>query len=178
MAELATLARPYAKAAFEFAKEANAMAVWAEQLSVAAAVSQSETVAKVLASPLLTAAQKGETFVDVCGDALDEKGKNFIRNLAANKRLGLLPAISDLFEQFKAQLEMSVEVDVTSAFELPQATLDKLATALKTKLGREVSVEGSVDESLLGGVVIRAGDTVIDDSVKGRLTKLAEAMNA
>ncbi|WP_317932864.1 F0F1 ATP synthase subunit delta [Halioxenophilus sp. WMMB6] len=178
MAELTTLARPYAKAAFEYAKGANALAVWAEQLSVAAAVSQSETVAKVLASPLLTAAQKGDTFVEVCGDALNDKGKNFIRNLAANKRLGLLPAISSLFEEFKAQLEKSVDVDVTSAFELPQATLDKLATALKTKLGRDVTVKGLIDESLLGGVVIRAGDTVIDDSVKGRLAKLAEAMNA
>lgn len=178
MAELATLARPYAKAAFEYANAAGALGVWAEQLSVAAAVSQTETVAKVLASPLLTAAQKGDTFVDVCGDALEEKGKNFIRNLAANKRLELLPAISTLFEQFKANQEKSVDVDVTSAFELPAATLDKLAIALKSKLGREVSVSGSIDASLLGGVVIRAGDTVIDDSVKARLAKLAEAMNA
>ena len=178
MAELTTLARPYAKAAFEYAKNANALAVWAEQLSVAAAVSKSETVAKMLASPKLTAAQKGESFVTVCGDALNAQGQNFIRNLAANKRLGLLSAISELFEDFKAQLEQSVEVDVTSAFELSEQTLNKLATALKTKLGREVSVIGSVDQSILGGVVIRAGDTVIDDSVKGRLAKLAEAMNA
>ncbi len=178
MAELTTLARPYAKAAFEFAKGANALGNWAEMLSVAAAVSQSDTVAKVLASPTLTAAQKGETFVDVCGDAINDKGQNFIRNLAANKRLGLLPQISDLYEQFKAQLEQSVEVDVTSAFELSETTLDKLAQALKTNLGREVKVQGSVDSSLIGGVVIRAGDTVIDESIKGRLAKLAEAMNA
>ncbi|GAB2189907.1 F0F1 ATP synthase subunit delta [Sessilibacter sp. MAH2] len=178
MAELTTLARPYAKAAFEFAKEAKALDKWAEMLSVAAAVSQSDTVAKLLASPTQTAAQKGEAFVGVCGDAIDDKGQNFIRNLAANKRLGLLPFISELFEAFKAQLEKSVDVDVSSAFELPQATLDKLAQALKTNLGREVKVQGMVDPSLIGGVLIRAGDTVIDQSIKGRLAKLAEAMNA
>ncbi len=178
MAELTTLARPYAKAAFEYAKKADALAVWAEQLSVAAAVSQSEAVAKMLASPKLTAAQKGESFVTVCGDALNAQGQNFIRNLAANKRLGLLPAISSLFEDFKAQLEKSVEVELTSAYELPEQTLNTLATALKSKLGRDVSINSSVNADLLGGVVIRAGDTVIDDSVKGRLAKLAEAMNA
>jgi len=178
MAELTTLARPYAKAAFEYAKEQNALAQWATQLSVAAAVSQSDTVGKVLSSPVHTAAEKGEVFVTLCGDALSKQGQNFIRNLAANKRLGLLPAISQLFEEFKANLEKSIDVDVTSAFELPKATLDKLAAALQTKLGRDVTVQSAVDSSLLGGVVIRAGDTVIDDSVKGRLAKLAEAMNA
>lgn len=178
MAELTTLARPYAKAAFEYAKESNALAQWAEQLSVAAAVSQSETVGKVLSSPVHTTAEKGDVFVNLCGDSLGSQGQNFVRNLAANKRLGLLPAISELFEQFKANLEKSVDVNVSSAFELPKDTLDKLAAALQSNLGREVSLQSSIDESLLGGVVIRAGDTVIDDSVKGRLAKLAEAMNA
>lgn len=178
MAELTTLARPYAKAAFEYAREHNVLAQWASQLSVAAAVSQSDTVGKVLSSPVHTAAEKGNVFVVLCGDTLDSHGQNFVRNLAANKRLGLLPAISVLFEQFKANLEKSVDVDVTSAFELPKDTLDKLATALQSKLSREVTLQSSVDDSLLGGVVIRAGDTVIDDSVKGRLAKLAEAMNA
>ncbi|BFM09833.1 F0F1 ATP synthase subunit delta [Halioxenophilus aromaticivorans] len=178
MAELTTLARPYAKAAFEYAKEQNALAQWASQLSVAAAVSQSEAVGKVLSSPVHTAAEKGNVFVQLCGDTLNPHGQNFVRNLAANKRLGLLPAITELFEEFKANLEKSVDVDVTSAFELPQETLNKLAAALQIKLGRDVTVQSSVDESLLGGVVIRAGDTVIDDSVKGRLAKLAEAMNA
>ncbi len=178
MAELTTLARPYAKAAFEYAKDQNALAQWASQLSVAAAVSQSETVGKVLSSPVHTAAEKGSVFVELCGDTLNSHGQNFIRNLAANKRLGLLPAITELFEEFKANLEKSVDVDVTSAFELPQDTLNKLAAALQSKLGRDVTLQSSTDESLLGGVVIRAGDTVIDDSVKGRLAKLAEAMNA
>lgn len=178
MAELTTLARPYAKAAFEHAKEKNTLAQWASQLSVAAAVSQYETVGKVLSSPVHTAAEKGDVFVNLCGDSLDTQGQNFIRNLAANKRLGLLPAINVLFEQYKANLEKSVDVDVTSAFELSKDTLDKLAAALQSNLGRDVTLQSSIDDSLLGGVVIRAGDTVIDDSVKGRLAKLAEAMNA
>lgn len=178
MAELTTLARPYAKAAFEYAKEAGDLANWATMLSVAATVSNSETVAKVLASPTQTAAQKGDTFVGVLGDTLNDKGANFIRNLAANNRLGLLPAISNLYEGFKSQLEQSIDVTVTSAFELPEASLSKLAASLKAKLDREVTVQSITDTALIGGVVIRAGDTVIDDSVKGRLSKLAEAMNA
>ncbi|GLS28226.1 F0F1 ATP synthase subunit delta [Marinibactrum halimedae] len=178
MAELTTLARPYARAAFEYAREASDLQGWSEMLSVMAAVSQADAVKKVMASPTQTAAQKGETFVELCGDAANEKGQNFIRNLAANKRLELLPAIHELFDVFKAQLEKSIDVDVISAYQLPGEVLDKLAKALSTKLNREVSVQGDVDPSLIGGALIRAGDTVIDDSVRGRLAKLAEAMNS
>lgn len=178
MAELTTLARPYAKAAFGFANGANTLAEWSEMLALAGAVSNSAGLEKLLDSPTLTTEQKGSAFVEICGDTLNEQAANFIKILAENKRLELLPSIAQLFEAFKAQKEKSVDVELQSAFELSTTVQEQLAKALSVKLDREVNVTGSIDKSLIGGVVIRAGDTVIDGSVKGRLAKLAEAMNS
>jgi F-type H+-transporting ATPase subunit delta len=147
-------------------------------LSVGAGVVQYPGSSELLASPKLTSEQKGAAFIDICGDKLDANGANFLKTLAENKRLELLPAIAELFEAFKAQKEKTVDVELQSAFELPSDVQDKLAKALSAKLDREVKVTGSVDQSLIGGVVVRAGDTVIDGSIKGRLAKLAEAMNS
>lgn len=178
MAELTTLARPYAKAAFEYANGRGALAQWSSMFATLASVAIQEQVSQRLASPALTAEQQSKLLLDLCGDALDAAAANFVRVLAANKRVRLLPTIRELFEQLKAQQEKSVEVEITSAFELDAAMQEKLATALKSKLSRDVKLHASVDRSLVGGVVIRAGDTVIDSSVRGRLAKLAEAMNS
>ena len=178
MAEIITLARPYAKAAFEYALAADKLSAWSKSLTLLANVAVSETMQKVLNSPSLTSQQQAQTLIDVCGEELDEKAKNFVSALAANKRLALLAEIQNLFEQLKAQQEKSVDVDVTSAFELDSATEEKLAAALKKTLQRDVKLTTQVNKSLLGGVVVRAGDTVIDGSVRGRLAKLAEAMNS
>ena len=178
MAELTTLARPYAKAAFEYAHAANALQTWSDMLALAAAVAQQDGMQKVLISPSYTAEQKAATFVDVCGDQLNAQGQNFVRVLAENDRLELLPEIDQLFDVFKANQEKSIDVEVATAYELGSDVQDKLAKALSAKLDREVKVSSSVDKSLLGGVLVRAGDTIIDGSVRGRLTKLAEAMNS
>ncbi|MEC8427159.1 MAG: F0F1 ATP synthase subunit delta [Pseudomonadota bacterium] len=178
MAELTTLARPYAKATFEAADAAGALAQWSEMLKLVAAVSQQEVMTKVLASPSLTTEQKAKAFVEVCGDEIDAKAANLIGALADNSRLQLLPEIQQLFELHKAQREKSVDVVVTTAFELSGELQDKLAKSLSTKLDRDVNLSTEVDASLLGGALVRAGDTVIDGSVRGRLTKLAEAMNS
>lgn len=178
MAELTTIARPYAKAAFEFADKANQLEQWSEMLALASAVAQQDNMKLVLASPAITAEQKAKTFLEVCGDQLNEAAANLISNLAGNQRLQVLPEVQELFELHKAQREKSVDVEVTTAFELSGEIQDKLAKALSAKLDREVNVSTLVDKSLLGGALIRAGDTVIDGSVRGRLTKLAEAMNS
>jgi len=115
---------------------------------------------------------------DICGDATGREMKNFVSILSANKRLALLPEIHTRFELFKANQEKSVDVEVISAFDLADATLMKLADVLGKKLERDVKVSTSTDQNLLGGVLIRAGDLVIDGSVRGRLNKLAEAMNS
>lgn len=178
MAELSTLARPYAKAAFEYALASGDLAGWSKQLGTAAAVAQTETMVKLLSSPALTSEQRAKALLDVCGDALNEKARNFIKVLADNKRLALLPEILALFEQLKANQEKSVDVDVVSAFPLDSDVADRLAQALRGKLQRDVTINASVDSSLLGGVLVRAGDVVIDGSVRGRLAKLALAMNS
>ena len=178
MAELSTLARPYAKAAFSYARENSVLAQWSEQLLTVAAVTTDDAMATVLTNPALTNEQRAQTLTDVCGDALCDEAKNFIAILAANKRLALLPEISSQFELFKANQEKSIEVDVVSAFDLSDVMTAKLAEALGKKLEREVKVSTSTDRDLLGGVLIRAGDLVIDGSVRGRLNKLAEALNA
>ncbi len=178
MAELTTLARPYAKAAFEFASAANTVQSWFEALEVSAAVADQDQVKKALGSSGLSAEQKASVFVQVCGEKMDENQKNFIRTLASNKRLALLPFIKELFAKMKAAQEKTIDVELTSAYELPSDLINKLAQALSAKLDRKVSVQGSVDKSLLGGVVIHTGDLVIDGSVRGRLAKLAEAMKS
>ena len=176
MAELSTLARPYAKAAFEFAVGQGDLASWSSQLALAAAVSQSGNMVKVLASPSLTSEQQAKTFLEVCGEELSDKVQNFLKVLAENKRLGLLPQISALFEQFKANREKSVDVEVSTVFELDDSIKHTLATKLAGVLDREVNINTSVDKDLIGGVVIRAADVVIDGSIRGRLAKLAESM--
>jgi len=178
MAESSTLARPYAKAAFEYALGNQQLSIWAEQLSTAAAVVSQPGMKTALGDPALTAEQQATLLGNVCGDALGTPQRNFISVLAGNKRLALLPEIYELFAQYKANQEKSVDVEVVSAFDLADAARDKLAEVLGRKLERQVKVRTSTDRNLLGGVLIRAGDLVIDGSVRGRLNKLAAAMNS
>ena len=177
MAELTTLARPYAKAVFQSAAAGGADN-WSEQLNLLGAVAQQATMVKVFASPTLTSQQQAAAVVDVCGDALSKPAQNLVQILADNKRLPLLPEIATLFAQYQAEQERKVDVEVTTAYQLSDELQARLAAALKQKLDREVSMRTSVDSDLVGGVVIRAGDTVIDGSIRGRLAKLAEVMSA
>tara|TARA_B110000444_G_C18827442_1_gene591154 strand:+ start:396 stop:932 length:537 start_codon:yes stop_codon:yes gene_type:complete len=178
MAELSTLARPYAKAVFDHAREAGNLLEWSQQLATVAEVVEQATMVEVLTSPSLTANQLAQTLIDVCAEQLDEEGSNFVKVVAENKRLLLLPEIFSQFEQLKANQEKSVDVEVASAFELTEATKQKLSDALAVKLERTIKLKAVLDSSLLGGVLVRAGDLVIDGSVRGRLKKLAEAMNS
>ena len=178
MAELSTLARPYARAAFDYARERGNLADWSAQLAICAAIVAEPRVADLLDSPAHTSEQQAEAFNGVCGDATGADIKGFIRVLASNKRLSLLPEIRARFEELKAEQEHRVDVEVVSAFDLDADTVGKLSQALARKLDREVKVSTSTDSGLLGGVLIRAGDLVIDGSVRGRLNKLAEAMNS
>ncbi|MEX0963752.1 MAG: F0F1 ATP synthase subunit delta [Pseudohongiellaceae bacterium] len=178
MAELITLARPYAKAAFETAVEDGALDKWSNMIALSAAVAGHSSVRRVLTSPSLSGEQIADAFIGVCGDELDAKGGNFISLLAENKRLILLPEISALFETLKANQEMSVDVEITTAFEISSEVSNRLAQALKDRLKREIILATNVDQSLIGGAIIRAGDNVIDSSVRGKLSKLAESMNS
>lgn len=178
MAELITLARPYARAAFEHALAGNALQGWSDGLSTAAAVTAQPRVAALLAAPGSTSVQKADAVIAICGEALPADVRNFVRVLAENKRLPLLPQVHELFMALKALQEQTVEIDVASAYAIAPEQIEKLAGAMSSKLKRSVRVSTTVDESLIGGVVIRTDDLVIDGSVRGRLARLHEAMNS
>jgi F-type H+-transporting ATPase subunit delta len=176
MAELTTVARPYTKAAFESALEQKSLDRWSEMLSLAAQAAKDESVAVLLSNPALAAEHKAGLILDICADKLDVQGQNFIKILAENKRLPVLSEISELFDRLMAEQQKRVDVDVTSAFKLTQEQQTTLAQALGVKLDREVNITSSIDKSLIGGLVIRTADLVIDGSVRGKLHKLAEAL--
>ena len=173
MAERATIARPYAKAAFEYAREADAFAAWSQGLGLAAQIVADPSVAPLTKSPQWPAAKLVSLITDVAGAKLDAGMQNFVRVLAENHRLLLLPEIAAHYEELRAAVENTLDVEVISAVTLSDAQAEKLKQALSTRLKRTVRMQNSVDSTLLGGAVVRAGDLVIDGSLKGRLERLA-----
>ena len=178
MSQFTTLARPYAKAAFKTAEEGSGLQAWSKGLGLLAALMQQEKVAGFMANPAHNGQQQAAVLIELCGSELNGMLQNFVRLLAGNKRLQLLPEISSLYEALKADRERTVDVTVVSAYALDAAAEAKLAASLKTRLNREIKLSSSVDKSLIGGMVVRAGDFVIDSSVRGKLKKLTETMNA
>lgn len=175
--ETKTIARPYAKAAFDFAVEKNAVENWLTMLGFAAVVAQNQNMAQVLSSDL-NAEKMAGVFLAVCGEQLDEQGQNLIRAMAANGRLSVLPAVVQEFALMKAELDREVEADVVSAAKLTKQQVAKIQASLEKRLGRKVKLNCSVDTSLMAGLIIKAGDMVIDGSVRGRLSRLAETLQS
>jgi len=177
MSQLTTLARPYARAAFESAISDGSLKAWSSALGLLAALLQDTKVGSYLSDPSRNTGAQAQALIDLCGSELDAKAQNFVLVLAANKRLQLLPEIATLFEGLKADYEKTVDVEVISAFGMDQGAESNLATALKKRLQRNVNLNVSIDRSLIGGMIVRAGDLVIDGSVRGKLNKLIESMN-
>lgn len=173
MAEKQTLARPYAEAVFELAKGKNALKPWSEMLGFIQAVAADANMQRLANDPRLDRARFLALFLGVTEGKIDAAGANFVRLLVENRRLALLPEIVAQFEALKAEAEARVEATVTTAFALDPEQMESLSAALTRRLGREVNLTAHVDKSLLGGIVIRAGDLVIDGSVRGRLADLA-----
>lgn len=176
MAELKTLARPYAEGAFALAQERGELARWSDMLALLAAVVSHERVARMVADPELESRHLVGLLLDVCGDGLSQEGKNFVRLLVENDRLPVLPAIAEEFEQLRAEAEGIVEVEAISASALTNAQIEQITQAVKKHLGREIRLSTRVDPALIGGVVIRAGDLVIDSSATRRLRDLASQL--
>jgi F-type H+-transporting ATPase subunit delta len=176
VAERATIARPYAKAAFEYARDAKpsaeAFADWSQGLALGTQVVADPRIAELIKNPELTAADHASLVNDVLGERLNPGIKNFVRVLAENDRLLLLPEILAHFEFLRSQAENTVDVEVVSAVPLDAAQAEKLKQALDKRLKAKVQLKNTVDAGLLGGAVIRAGDLVIDGSLKGRLERL------
>lgn len=173
MAEISTIARPYAEAIFELAQEQSKLQVWSEMLQTAALVAGDENMQALIGNTSVTKEQLVELFLSICGKTLTEQGENLIKLLIENRRLVVLPEIAQQFETLKAEAEKTLEAEVVAAFEVTAEQQQLLQEQLKKRLGCEVSLTCSVDESLLGGAVIKAGDTVIDASTLGQLRKLS-----
>jgi F-type H+-transporting ATPase subunit delta len=173
VAERATIARPYAKAAFEYARAANATAAWSQGLKTAAEIVADARVAPLTNSPQWSPADLAGLIAEVAGAGLNAPMHNFVSVLAENHRLLLLPEIFALYEELRSEVENTVDVDLISAVPLSGEQQQKLGAALSARLKRKVRMQNSVDAALLGGAVVRAGDLVIDGSLQGRLERLA-----
>ncbi|NIR61478.1 MAG: F0F1 ATP synthase subunit delta [Gammaproteobacteria bacterium] len=177
MSEIAAQARPYAQAVFKRARERTDFEGWSRMLQTAAQVAEDPRVRALIASPRVGSEELARVFLDICGDALGAEGGNLIRLLAENDRLAALPDIAALYELQRAEAEGTVEAQVISAYPLEERAERRIAEALKKRLGREVNITQRTDRALIAGAVVRAGDLVIDGSVRGRLARLASALS-
>jgi len=176
MSELATLARPYAVAAFDRARESGKTSAWSDSLSFLTQVFQDERILRAAKNPRADKQKFTQALLDLCEGHLDEESKNFVRMLIDNRRLELIRNISELFEAYRAEEEGYIAVEVFSAYELEDDERNKIEAALRETLGKNPRLNVSVDESLIGGVLIRAGDRVIDASVRGQIQRLAQRL--
>lgn len=175
MADVATIARPYARAAFEHAHAAGQLAPWGEMLARAGAAVEDERVAALIGNPHVQRAELVALIAEVAG-AADDKSRNFVQLLADNGRLAALPQVAAQYAALRAEVENTVDVTVTSALPLTAEQSDKLVQALSRRLRRTVRLTATVDPSLIGGAVVRADDLVIDGSLRGRVERLANTM--
>ncbi len=175
MSNALTLARPYARAAFELARSNNALGDWAGKLAFAAQVAADPRVTVLFGDPRVAPADLA-ALVTPEGEAADSAFAGFVRVLSENGRLPVLPEIGALFEELKHEAERVLKVNVRSATAIDATETAKLKDALKRRFGRDIEIEQSIDASMLGGAVIDAGDVVIDGSVRGRLARLEQAL--
>ena len=176
MAESGELARPYAVAAFKQAEEEGRLGEWAGMLELLATVARDPMVSGLIANPGVDRARLVELFIDVCGDRLSDTGRNFVKVVGHYGRFALLPEVSRRFAEERATREGRNQVQVTSAFELSEAHRATIVAAMEQRLGTKIELDCTVDGSLIGGVVVRAGDLVIDASLRGRLGQLVQAL--
>lgn len=176
MAENSTIARPYAQAAFDIAKEKGDLKSWSEMLQLIAAVTSDAVMSDMISNPSIEREKITDIIVDVCADSLNDTAKNFVKVLAENGRLNVSSEIALAYEEHRAEAEKTVEAEVTSAFPLSDAQTKSITDALKKRLGREVTLVTNIDETIVGGAIIRAGDLMIDGSVSGQLDKLATSL--
>ena len=177
MSEFVTVARPYAKAAFDFAVEHQNVDRWQNMLAFAAEVTKNEHMAEML-SGALAPETLAASFIAVCGEQLDASGQNLIKVMAENGRLNALPDVLEQFIHLRAVSEATAEVDVISAAALSEQQLAKISAAMEKRLSRKVKLNCKIDKSVKAGVIIRSGDMVIDGSVRGRLERLADVLQS
>ena len=177
MSNVTTLARPYAKAAFELARAEDATGRWNEMLALASTLVTEESMADLLESPHVSSGQLVQILSDTAGEAFDARFRDFLTVLAENKRFPLLPEITTLYQRLREEADKLLRVKVVSAFALDESQATRLKAALARRFDREILLESEVDSSVIGGAVIYAGSEVIDGSLKDRLAKLSNSLS-
>lgn len=176
MADRST-ARPYAIAAFRQAQEEKALQQWSEMLQFLSAVVSHPTMADLIANPRIGRTKLIELIADIGGKVFSKTASNLIKLLVYHGRLALVPAIVDLFEEQRREEEAKARVEVVAAFKLSPKYVNAITQAMAKRLDREVDLTVRIDKSIIGGVIIRAGDLVIDASLRGRLQQLAQELS-
>lgn len=176
MQEKLTIARPYASAAYAYAQQSQQVTEWSEMLSSLAQVVEHPDMRPLIGHPRVAKAELTDLFKSALGALLDAKRENFVQVLLDADRIDLAPEVSELFEREKTKAQGVVDVTMVSAYPTEQSEQDKIAAAVKSRTGKECEISTQVDESLIGGAVIRVGDSVIDISLKGRLQALAQKL--
>ena len=178
MAEISTIARPYAVAAYKLGKEQKSLAKWSEMLGFATVVSNDAQMQAYIQDPKVVASDLQNAFLKVCGDKLNEQGQNLIKVLVEYNRMSILPAITSAFEELKALDEGTLDAHIIAASKPSDAELKDLLKRLETKFGKKIEADVAIDAELSGGFKIIVGDTVIDSSVKCQLQNLAYTLSA
>jgi len=176
MSELSTLARPYAEAAFKRAKEVGATDVWSDSLTFLSTLMNNSELIAVLDNPGFSKEQATQLMLAICQHYIHEEAINFVKVLIENGRLKLIPQIAELYEHYKADNEGYINVDVYSAYALSKEEKKKIVVVLEKQLNKQVHATVAVDKSLIGGILAKAGDKVIDGSINGRLHQLAKRL--
>lgn len=174
MAELATLARPYAEAVFGLAKEAGNFDEWSEGLTFLVSIIEQPLISAVIANPRVDKTIVTELLLDICSEQkVSDSVKNLVKVLIDNHKLRVLPKLLELYEQLKAQQQGYIPVEIVSTYEVTPEQQQAVESALKKRFGKAVALSTTIDPSLVGGWLIRAGDQVIDLSIRGRLQQMA-----
>ena len=176
MRDNATIARPYAQAVFEHAQEEGNMEQWSSLLKALSLIVQDSQMRLILSSPKISPQQLMELVTGIVGDQLSNTGMNFIKVLISANRLIYVSNIFELFEKRRAEAEGKMEIDVITAFELEPDQASKISEAMGKKLGKKINISSAIDKSLIGGMIVKAGDSVIDASLRGRLTELQNSL--
>ena len=177
MSELATLARPYAAAIFKRAKETQSTTKWSKSSAFMAAILKNQDISVVVDNPKVDKQRLSALILDICQGHVNEESENFLKLLVHNNRLSLVPTIAKLFEAYKAEDEGYMEVEVMTAYPLSKEAKQEFTATLEKNLGKKIHMNVAVDKSLIGGVLVRAGDKVIDGSIKGRLQHMQKALH-
>jgi F-type H+-transporting ATPase subunit delta len=176
MSELATLARPYAVAAFKRAKETDSIKKWSQNLAFMSAVLSDKDISVIIDNPKISKQDVSAFVLDICQGQIDEEAENLLRLLVHNNRLSLAPVIAELFEVYKTEDAGYVDVEVFVAYSFSKEDKPKFASTLEKTLGKKVNMKVTVDKSLIGGVLVRAGDRVIDGSIRGQLQNMQKTL--